>query len=127
MSGKLILIVDDDAKSMKLTSDLVQMSGYSVISAGNGQQAVEIARASKPCLILMDIQLPVMDGLEATRILKSDPSTRHIKIVALTASAMRGDEDIVLQAGCDGYISKPIEIHSFLDEIQKYLQNCEGN
>ena len=117
----LILVVEDDPKSLKLTCDLLQIADYNIISAVDGQQAVEIARTSRPNLILMDIQLPTISGLEATKILKSDPTTESIKIVALTASAMKEDEQHVFEAGCDGYISKPIEIHKFLDKVRKYL------
>lgn len=123
--GELILVVDDDARGLTLATDLLRVSGYSVITASDGGQAVALTRANKPALVLMDIQLPVMDGFEATRTLKADPLTRHIKIVALTASAMRGDEDKVFQAGCDGYISKPIEIRSFLNKVKEYLKQSE--
>ena len=123
--GELILVVDDDARGLTLATDLLRVSGYNVITASDGSQAVALAKANNPVLVLMDIQLPVMDGYEATRTLKADPLTRHIKIVALTASAMRGDEDKVFQAGCDGYISKPIEIHGFLSKVREYLKHGE--
>ena len=89
---KVILIVEDEPKNMKLARDLIQVAGYSSIEAVNGKQAVALARSQKPDLILMDIQMPIMSGLEATQMLKADPATRHIPIIALTAFAMKNDE-----------------------------------
>ena len=119
--AKVVLIVDDEPKNLKLFRDLLQVAGYTVIEATDGKQGVELARTRKPNLILMDIQMPVMDGLEATRILKADATTRDIPIVALTSYAMSGDEQRMLQAGCDGYIAKPIDIHSFLKKVGEYF------
>lgn len=116
-----ILVVDDDLLSKKLVCDLLKVHGYITVEAADGKEAVEEARRNIPALILMDIHLPVMDGLEATRIIKADPLTRGIIILALTASAMPGDEEKSREAGCDGYISKPIEIIEFMKEIKSYL------
>ena len=118
---KVILIVDDDPISLKLARDVLQANGYLTIEASNGKQALELAKANKPALILMDIRMPVMDGLEATRYLKKDATTRDIPTIALTASAMKHDEEGMRQAGCDGYLTKPLDIQQLLKEIAKYL------
>lgn len=121
--GKVILIVEDDQKSLKLIRELLQISGYTTLEAINGELGVKLARAKKPDLILMDIQLPIMDGYEATRILKSDTSTKNIPVLALTAYAMSGDEEKTLQAGCEGYFTKPINTREFLEKIAEYLSS----
>ena len=118
---KVILIVEDDPKSLTLTRDLLQISGYTTIEATNGEQGVELAKAKKPDLILMDIMMPKMDGLEATRILKADITTKNIPIVALTSYAMKGDKERMLEAGCDGYIAKPVDIQKLLKTVGEYL------
>ena len=118
---QVILIVEDEPRNLKLIRDLLEVSGYMVLEAIDGKQGVEIAKAKKPDLILMDIQLPVMEGFEATRILKADERTRDIPIMALTAHAMEGDEEKVKAAGCDGYVSKPIDTRGFLNKITEYL------
>jgi two-component system, cell cycle response regulator DivK len=115
--GKVILIVEDDLLNMKLFRDLLQMNGYATFEAKNGKQGIEMAREKQPDLILMDIQMPVMGGLEATRILKSDTATADIPIIALTAAAMDGDREKAIQAGCNGFISKPMGIHDFLETV----------
>lgn len=118
---KVILIVEDDAKNLKLFRDLLQVSGYTTLEATDGKQGVELAREEKPDLILMDIQMPVMDGLEATKLLKNDDVTKDIPIVALTAYAMQGDEEKMREAGFDGYISKPIDVKGFLKKISEVI------
>ncbi len=118
---KLILIVEDDPKNLSLFRDLLQKFGYATIEATNGREGVELAKASNPALILMDIQLPVMDGLEATKILKSDARTKNIPILALTSYAMKGDRERILQAGCGGYLAKPVDIQEFLATVTRYL------
>ena len=120
--GKLILIVEDDPKSLKLFRDVLQVSGYATLEATDGRRGVQLAQEKKPDLVLMDIQLPVMDGVEATAILKADPATRDIPIIALTAYAMEEDQERVIQAGADGYLSKPIRIQRFLEEVKEYLE-----
>jgi CheY-like chemotaxis protein len=118
---KVILIVEDDAKNLKLFRDLLQVSGYTTLEATDGKQGVELARGKKPDLILMDIQMPVMDGLEATKLLKNNDVTKDIPIVALTAYAMQGDEEKMREAGFDGYISKPIDVKGFLKKISEVI------
>jgi len=118
---KNILIVEDDAKNLKLLRDILQVSGYVTIEADNGRKAVELAKEKIPALILMDIQMPVMDGLEATKIIKADPVTQHIPIIALTAFAMGGDRERFIQAGCDDYLSKPYNIAVLLEKLKNIL------
>lgn len=118
---KVILIVEDDERNLKLFRDLLQVSGYTTLEATDGKQGVELAREKKPDLILMDIQMPVMDGLEATKLLKNNDVTKDIPIVALTAYAMQGDEEKMREAGFDGYISKPIDVKGFLKKISEVI------
>ena len=119
--SKVILIVEDEPLNMKLFRDLLQVNGYATFEAKNGKQGVEMAREKQPDLILMDIQMPDMDGLEATRILKADPVTSGIPIIALTSGAMAGDREKTVQAGCDGFMSKPIDIRDFLEKVASEL------
>ncbi len=119
--AKLILIVEDEPRNLTLLRDLLQVSGYSTIEATDGKQGVELAKASKPDLIIMDIQMPEMDGLEATRILKEDATTSNIPVLALTSYAMKGDKERILEVGCDGYLAKPIDIQEFLKTVAEYL------
>jgi len=126
--AKVILIVDDDPKSLKLTRDLLEANGYATIEATDGTQAIGLAKVKKPDLILMDITMPVMDGLEASRLLKGDAMTKEIPIIALTASAMKGTgEKIRQEAGCDGYITKPIDIQQLLEEVSEHLRGEPRN
>jgi CheY-like chemotaxis protein len=118
---KVVLIVEDDLKSLKLFRDLLQASGYTILEATNGKKAIELAREKKPDLILMDIQMPVMDGFEATKILKADAETRNIPIIVLTSYAMKEDDEKIREAGCDAYISKPIDTKEFLKKVAEYL------
>ena len=118
---KTILVAEDDSKNMTLLRDVLQASGYRTIEASDGKQCVELAKASKPDLILMDIQMPEIDGLESTRILKADATTSNIPVIALTAYAMKGDKERILQAGCDVYLAKPVDIKELLKEVAKYL------
>ncbi len=119
--AKMILIVEDEPKNLTLLRDLLQVSGYSTIEATDGKQGVELAKTSKPDLILMDVQMPVMDGIEASRILKADATTSNIPVLALTSYAMKGDEERILQAGCDGYLAKPFDIKELLKRVAEYL------
>jgi len=112
-----ILIVEDNAANMKLAIFLIESAGHSVLSATDAEAGLTLAREERPDLILMDIQLPGMDGLEATRLLKEDESTHAIPVIALTALAMKGDEERIRAAGCDGYIAKPIKYQEFLATI----------
>jgi two-component system cell cycle response regulator DivK len=118
---KHILIVEDDVKNMKLLRDILNISGHITIETDDGRKAVELARQKRPNLILMDIQLRVMDGLEATKIIKADPATQNIPIFALTAYAMGGDRERFIQAGCDDYVSKPYNIEDLLEKVKKIL------
>ena len=122
MAGETILVVEDHMMNLELISDLLEVHGYRVLQATTGADALKQCQSERPDLILMDIQLPGLDGLTVTGILKDDPKTRDIPVIALTAHAMRGDEEKALQAGCNGYISKPIDtrqlpltLRSFLD------------
>lgn len=122
MAAQSILIVDDNPANMKLVRVLLSGEGYAVRTALDAKEALAELKTSKPNLILMDIQLPGMDGLELTRKLKSDPATQDIKIVGLTAYAMRGDQERILAAGCDGYIPKPIDTRTLANSIKGYLE-----
>jgi two-component system cell cycle response regulator DivK len=118
---KTVLIVEDNELNMKLFADVLESHGYATLRTGEGLEALELARAWRPDLILMDIQLPAISGLEVTRWIKEEPELRVIPIVAVTAFAMRGDEDRIRDAGCEAYIAKPISIRSFLDTIESFL------
>ena len=119
--AKTVLIVEDNELNMKLFHDLLEAHGYSTVATRNGVEAIELARTYRPDLILMDIQLPGMDGLEATMLLKQDDATRAIPVIALTALAMKGDEQRIRAAGCDGYIAKPLRYGEFLATIATQL------
>lgn len=122
MSGEKILIIDDNPANMELASDLLELHGFQVLQAGDGKTGIELAKTKMPDLILMDIQLPGMDGFEATKILKEDTITTNVPIVAVTAYAMIGDKEKALKAGCIGYIPKPINTREFLEKIKYFLQ-----
>src|SRR5579864_6580856 len=121
MPGEPILIVDDNAANLKLARVLLQGEGYEVRTAADAEEALRLLSTFRPRVILMDIQLPGMDGLELTRRLKSDVGTKGIVILALTAYAMKGDEEKARAAGCDGYIAKPIDIDSLPRVIATHL------
>ena len=121
MAGELILIVEDNEKNRKLVRDVLQFKGYRTLEAESGELGVALARESLPALILMDIQLPGMSGIEALGHLRADPSTRDIPIVAVTASAMMQDRQRILAAGFDGYQSKPIDVKGFLQMVAEML------
>ena len=124
MSNAHILVVDDNPTNLKLVSDLLECYNYEISKAMDAEQAQECIRWKTPDLILMDIGLPGMDGLTLTRLLKADDSTKRIRIIALTAFAMKGDEQKALDAGCDGYITKPIDTRSLPDQVARRLR-CE--
>jgi two-component system cell cycle response regulator DivK len=117
-----ILIIEDSPPSMKLVSLLMAQVGHDVLEAGNADSGIALAREKQPDLILLDIQLPGMDGLTATRLLKNDPLTRHVPIIAMTAFAMPGDEQRFLAAGCDGYIAKPLRYKKLLKTVDSFLK-----
>ena len=124
MSERTILVVEDNDMNMQLVEFLLEEGGYSIVKASSGEEALAITQNGSngtPDLILMDIHLPGMDGLSVVRAMKADARTSRIPILALTAHAMRGDKDRFLEAGCDGYISKPIDVKTFLSSIVRYL------
>ena len=115
-----VLIVEDNELNMKLFHDLLEAYGYATVQTKNGREAVGLAREHHPDLILLDIQLPEISGLEITKILKADDDLKSIPIIAVTALAFRGDEERVLEAGCDAYISKPISVAEFLERVKDF-------
>jgi CheY-like chemotaxis protein len=125
MGGERILIVDDNATNLKLVAYLMKAHGYDVDSALDAEGALEAIGRRRPEVILMDIQLPGIDGLELTRRLKADPGTRDIILIAVTAYAMKGDQDKALAVGCDDYITKPIDTRALPDTIARHLAKRE--
>ena len=122
MGGHRVLVVDDNLTNLKLIEYLLQSRGYEVITAVDAETALSAVRTQRPSLVLMDLQLPGMDGLELTRKLKSDEETKQIAIVAVTAYAMKGDEERALAAGCDGYIPKPIDTRTLPALVEQLLR-----
>ena len=121
--GARVLVVEDNDMNMQLVEYLLEGGGYQIVKAASGDDALSVARGGEPVdLILMDIHLPGIDGLSVVREMKSDARTRGIPILALTAHAMRGDRDRFLEAGCDGYISKPIDVKTFLTSVRQFLR-----
>jgi CheY-like chemotaxis protein len=120
---KRVLVVEDNEMNMQLVEFLLEEGGYQIVKAASGEEALGLARRGAPVdLILMDIHLPGVDGLSVVQELKRDERTRNVPILALTAHAMRGDKDRFLQAGCDGYISKPIDVKTFLASIEPFIR-----
>ena len=122
---KKVLIVEDNELNMKLFHDLLDAQGYQTLQTREGLQALALARLHKPDLILMDIQLPEISGLEVTKWLKDDEELSHIPVVAVTAFAMKGDEERIRNGGCEAYISKPISVMHFLDVVRKHLGHAQ--
>ncbi|MBW1682206.1 MAG: response regulator [Deltaproteobacteria bacterium] len=120
--AKAVLIVEDDLQNRQLVKDLLNIKGYDTIEATNGEEGIAIAKAEKPDLILMDIQMPVMDGIRALEILKGDPETREIPVVAVTAYAMKEDRQKYLDARFDDYVSKPFGTREFLQKVAEYFK-----
>ncbi|MDR3515008.1 MAG: response regulator [Azospirillaceae bacterium] len=118
---RTVLIVEDNELNMKLFHDLLEAHGYATLQTKDGIEALKIARESHPDLILMDIQLPEVSGLEVTKWLKEDVTLRSIPVVAVTAFAMKGDEDKIRQGGCEDYIAKPISVTKFLETVNRFL------
>ena len=122
MAGELVLIVEDNEKNRRLVRDVLQFKGYQTIETETGEEGVELARSRQPALVLMDIQLPGIDGITALKRLREDPTTRAMKVMAVTASAMTQDRQNILNAGFDGYQSKPINVKSFLEAVEAILR-----
>lgn len=120
-TAKRVLIVEDNELNMKLFHDLLEAHGYQTIQTRNGRDALKLARQHKPDLVLMDIQLPEVSGLEVTRWLKDDDELRHIPVIAVTAFAMKGDEERIRQGGCEAYISKPISVLGFIGTVREFI------
>ncbi|GAC1483375.1 MAG: response regulator [Gemmatimonadaceae bacterium] len=120
----IVLVVEDNLANLELATFLLQSAGHVVLTAKDAEAALMLARGEHPDLILMDIQLPGMDGLEATALLKRDEATRNIPVIAITALAMKGDEERIRAAGCDGYISKPLAYKNFLATISAVLSSA---
>jgi two-component system cell cycle response regulator DivK len=118
--AKTILIVEDNELNMKLFNDLLEARGYRVVQTRSGHEVLSLARQHRPDLVLMDIQLPEISGLDVTRWLKDADDLKAIPVIAITAFAMKGDEQNILKGGCDGYLSKPISIPKFLETIQRF-------
>ena len=121
MTSHKILIIEDNLLNLELATDLLEANGFLVSSARTAEEGLRLARKLLPDLVLMDFSLPGMDGLSATKHLKADPATRHLTVVGLTAHAMRGDDQIALNAGCDGYVTKPIDTRTFIATVKKFI------
>lgn len=121
MAGELILIIEDNDKNLKLLRDVLQVKGYETIEATTAEDGLPLALAQRPALVLMDIQLPGMDGITAFRRLRSEPITEQIPVIAVTASAMTLDKTKIMQAGFDGYQPKPIRVKDFAEEVRRVL------
>ncbi|MEW5422038.1 response regulator [Amorphus sp. 3PC139-8] len=119
--AKRVLIVEDNELNMKLFHDLLEASGYEVVESRTGTTAMDLARSERPDLIIMDIQLPEVSGLEVTRSIKQDDELKSIPIIAVTAFAMKGDEERIRQGGCEAYLSKPISVDKFLETVKIYI------
>jgi len=119
--NKTVLIVEDNELNMKLFHDLLEANGYATLQTRSGTEALQLARQHRPSLILMDIQLPEVSGLEVTKWLKDDDDLREIPVVAVTAFAMKGDEERIRRGGCEAYISKPISVVGFIDTIRRFI------
>ncbi|MFZ5791093.1 MAG: response regulator [Pseudomonadota bacterium] len=121
-AGKTVLIVEDNELNMKLFHDLMEAHGYNILQTRDGMEALKLARQHRPDLILMDIQLPEVSGLEVTKWIKEDDDLRAIPVIAVTAFAMKGDEEKILQGGCEAYIAKPISVTQFLSTVERFLR-----
>ena len=126
MPGERILAIDDNAQNLKLLGVLLRSEGYEVRTAVDAEEALRVLETFSPRLILMDLQLPGMDGLELTRRLKADPARRQIAILAVTAYAMKGDEGKALAAGCDGYVAKPIDVNALPQLLLSFLNSSSA-
>ncbi len=118
---KTVLIVEDNELNMKLFNDLLEAHGYQTLQTGDGMEALAIAREHRPDLILMDIQLPEISGLEVTKWIKEDDNLKSIPVIAVTAFAMKGDEEKIREGGCEAYLAKPISVQNFLETVRRFL------
>ena len=125
--AKKIMIVEDNELNMKLFNDLLEAHGYTTVTTRDGMKAVSMARDEKPDMILMDIQLPEVSGLDITRQIKAEDDLKDIPVIAVTAFAMKGDEDKIRECGCNGYLSKPISITSFIEKITETLSGGQND
>ena len=122
---KTVMIVEDNELNMKLFNDLLRASGYETLLMRNGHEALAALKEQRPDLIIMDIQLPEISGLEVTKRIKQDEAIKHIPVIAVTAFAMKGDEERIRQGGCEGYLSKPISVTTFIQTVKSYLGDAE--
>jgi len=118
----VILIVEDNEKNMKLVRDVLQVKGYQTLEAGTAEDGIALAQAHSPDLVLMDIQLPGMSGIEALGVLRANPATAHIPVIAVTASVMQQDRKLITEAGFDAYIGKPINLKEFLQAVREMIE-----
>jgi CheY-like chemotaxis protein len=125
MSHKRILIIEDNLLNLELATDLLAANGYMIFSTQTAEEGLRLARELLPDLVLMDFSLPGMDGLAATKNLKSDPATSHLTVVGLTANAMKGDAEAALNAGCDGYLTKPIDTRTFATAVTEFIEETK--
>lgn len=125
MAGECVLVVEDNDKNMKLVRDVLSVSGYCPLEASSGEEALVLAAGAAPALVLMDIQLPGMDGMEALRRLREDERTAGIPVLALTAQAMEGDRERFLAAGFDGYLSKPIDVTELVAAVRSHCERAD--
>ncbi len=124
--AKTVMIVEDNELNMKLFNDLLRANGYNTMPMRTGHEALDALKKQRPDLIIMDIQLPEISGLEVTRIIKQDDNLKDIPVIAVTAFAMKGDEERILQGGCEGYLSKPISVATFVETVKTYVGDAEG-
>ncbi len=126
MAPKTILIIEDNLLNLELATDLLQLDGFKVLQAQTAEDGLRLAQLATPDLVLMDLGLPGMDGLCATKYLKANSATSHLRVVALTAHAMKGDEEFARRAGCDGYLTKPIKTRTFVSSVKAFLATGES-
>ena len=126
MTQNKIIIIEDNLLNLELATNLLEANGFVVASAQTAEEGLRLAHELLPDLVLMDISLPGMDGLTATKLLKGDPATRQLIVVGLTANAMKGDEEIALKAGCDGYLTKPIDTRTFVATVKAFIAAANG-
>ena len=125
MTSDKILIIEDNPLNLELAADLLEANGFVVIPAQTAEAGLRLAREQLPDLVLMDFSLPGMDGLSATQNLKANPATRHLTVVGLTAHAMKGDEELAFNAGCDGYLTKPIDTRTFVATVKSFITSAK--